>query len=71
MKKEILGCQRRCLVLAAGILLVPPEAVEAGTLPAGITVGGVDLAGMTGEEADQRRLSNTWRTCQTRRLRDD
>ena len=41
-------------VLAAGILLVPPEAVEAGTLPAGITVGGVDLTGMTGEEADQK-----------------
>lgn len=39
---------------AAGILLVPPEAVEAGTLPAGITVGGVDLTGMTGEEADQK-----------------
>lgn len=54
MKKKFWVAGAAACVLAAGILLVPPEAVEAGTLPAGITVGGVDLTGMTGEEADQK-----------------
>lgn len=67
MKKKFWVAGAAACVLAAGILLVPPEAVEAGTLPAGITVGGVDLTGMTGRK-QIRRLSNTWRTCQTRRL---
>lgn len=54
MKKKFLLAGAAACVLAAGVLLVPPEAVTAGTLPAGITIGNFDLTGMTGEEADQR-----------------
>lgn len=54
MKKKFWIAGAAACLLAAGVLLLPPETAAAGTLPAGIKVGNFELTGMTGEEADQK-----------------
>lgn len=54
MKKKFWVAGTAACLLAAGIFLISPEAITAGTLPAGITIADFELTGMTGEEADQK-----------------
>lgn len=54
MKKKIWMTGAAGILLLSGLLLVSASEASAGTLPAGFTVGGVDLTGMTGAEAKQK-----------------
>lgn len=41
-------------ILSTGLLLFSPEVTSAATLPTGITIGGLELGGMTEEEANKK-----------------
>ena len=53
MKKKILIAAAAACALTGGYALIAPSA-QAGTIPAGMTAGEFDLAGMTGEEAGEK-----------------
>lgn len=54
MKKKVWITGAAVLVLASGLLLIPAKETTAGTLPSGFFVGGMELAGLSEEEADQK-----------------
>ncbi|MEG1901558.1 MAG: VanW family protein [Clostridium sp.] len=53
MKKSI-WLAGAAAILSTGLLLFSPEVTSAATLPTGITVGGLELGGMTEEEANKK-----------------
>lgn len=54
MKKRVWLAGTAAGFLAIGLYFSFPGAVDAATLPAGITIGGFELGGMTKEAADQK-----------------
>lgn len=54
MKKKVWLAGMAAGLLTMGLFLSFPGAVDAATLPAGITIGGFELGGMTKEEAQQK-----------------
>lgn len=54
MKKKNWLTGAAAVLLLSGFLLILADEASAGTLPAGLTAGGMNLTGMTGEEAKQK-----------------
>lgn len=54
MKKSVWLASMVAGLLAIGLFFSFPGAVDAATLPTGITIGGFEMGGLTKEEADQK-----------------
>lgn len=54
MKKKLWLMGAAAGLLSAGLLIVSPNAVGAATIPTGITIGGLELSGMSKEDAGQK-----------------